>query len=537
MSVSSFEILPDDILYEIFGYLSAVDVLQSFFSLTKRLSRMIIDEYLWHIHIGDSTMSLLMFNDHCQNVLKLIGSRVISLRLTLTNAIGGWSLISSSLGCHQTTLLQRLHLIDIKPHEFDKLLRNHLIKQLHTLLVDVTPSNPFHSLQVEGIYLVKVCSQLHLLRICRLPFNHDDGNVNEIRNYSLQYQTTSPNLLNANHLRTLTIGIHTSHFLERLLLCIPFIENLSVGIQDRYINENDAHGIISMPVTIDAHRLQHLSRLLLRCVNRISFHRTIALLSSVFGQLCHFSLKLEAFTLISGPLIISGDIIQQLCIDRLKPMATYNLNLLLYVKEDLEEKLIFNSFLKVPFIHKQRPRVFIHERDNFVLGDIYHRFMVYTLPYNDTILSSYMFSRDLEKSCQMSINTIDLFSCANELVLSGYKKINRLADLGNCRSSISSLVPWSLLTKISVDRGDVITSVRLESILRLAYNVHTLQIYDDIGVLPRAILLNTDNLGTRVYYQIKSLDIYDATLTLQNAQRFCTLLVHYERIVSTFITK
>ncbi|CAF1495481.1 unnamed protein product [Rotaria sp. Silwood1] len=448
-------------------------------------------------------MSLLMFNDHCQNVLKLIGNRVVSLRLILTNTIGGWSLISSSLRYHQTTLLQRLHLIDIQPHEFDKLLRNHLIKQLHTLLVDVAPSNPFNSIQVEGVYLVKVCLQLPLLRICRLPFNHDNGNVNQIKNYSLGYQMILSNLLNANDLRTLTIGIHTSRFLERLLLCIPFIENLSVGIQDQYINENDAHEIISMPATIDAHLLRYLSRLFIHCVNRISFHQTIALLSSVFSQLCHLSLKLEAFTLISGPLIISGDIIQQLCIDHLKSMATYNLNLLLYVKDDLEEKIIFNSFLKVPFTHQQRPRVVIQERDNFDLGDMYHRFIVYTLPYNDTILSSYMFSRDLEKSCQISVNAIDLFSRVNELVLSGYKKTNRLSDLGNCRSSISSLVPWSLLTKISVDGGDVISSVRLESILRLAYNVHTLQIYDDGGILPRAILFNTDNFGTRVYYQVR----------------------------------
>src|ERR1700691_1778334 len=94
MSVSSFEILPDDILYEILHYLSSADVLQSFFSLNKRLSRVIVNEYLWHIHIGDSTMSLLMFNDHCHNVLKLIGGRVVSLRLTLINVIGGWSLVS-----------------------------------------------------------------------------------------------------------------------------------------------------------------------------------------------------------------------------------------------------------------------------------------------------------------------------------------------------------------------------------------------------------------------------------------------------------
>jgi len=83
----------------------------------------------------------------------------------------------------------------------------------------------------------------------------------------------------------------------------------------------------------------------------------------VFGQLCHFSLKLEAFTSISDPLIISGDIIQQLCIDRLQPMATYILNLLLYATVTFEEKIIFNSFFKVPFIERQRSRIFIQELD------------------------------------------------------------------------------------------------------------------------------------------------------------------------------
>jgi hypothetical protein len=156
MSVSSLEILPVDVFFEIFDYLSPVDVLQSFFPLNKRLSRMIMYEYLWHIHIGDSTISLSMFNDLCQNVLKLIGNRLVSLSLTLTNVIGGWSLVSSSLQYHQITLLQRLHLIDIKPHEFDKLLRSHLLKQLHTLLVDVTKGSLFHDEMVEGVYLTKV---------------------------------------------------------------------------------------------------------------------------------------------------------------------------------------------------------------------------------------------------------------------------------------------------------------------------------------------------------------------------------------------
>ncbi len=47
----------------------------------------------------------------------------------------------------------------------------------------------------------------------------------------------------------------------------------------------------------------------------------------------------------------------------------------------------------------------------------------------------------------MSINAADLFPRANELFITGYKNNNYLSQLGNCRSPISSLVPWSLLTK------------------------------------------------------------------------------------------
>jgi hypothetical protein len=50
---------------------------------------------------------------------------------------------------------------------------------------------------------------------------------------------TLPKLSNTIHLRTLTIGVNTSKFLQRLLECIPSIENLSVGIQDEEINNDE----------------------------------------------------------------------------------------------------------------------------------------------------------------------------------------------------------------------------------------------------------------------------------------------------------
>jgi hypothetical protein len=53
-----------------------------------------------------------------------------------------------------------------------------------------------------------------------------------------------PNVLNTHHLRTLTIGMNTSCFVERLLSRIPFIENLSIGIKDPMMNENDNFDIL-----------------------------------------------------------------------------------------------------------------------------------------------------------------------------------------------------------------------------------------------------------------------------------------------------
>jgi len=54
-----------------------------------------------------------------------------------------------------------------------------------------------------------------------------------------------PNLLNTTHLRTLSLGINTSHFLKHLILCIPFIHNLSIGVEDVQMNNNESFDINS----------------------------------------------------------------------------------------------------------------------------------------------------------------------------------------------------------------------------------------------------------------------------------------------------
>jgi hypothetical protein len=154
-----------------------------------------------------------------------------------------------------------------------------------------------------------------------------------------------------------------------------------------------------LPAAVDSRLLHRLSRLNLNCVYNRSFHRAIALLSSVFGQLSHLSLKLKlcSSSSVSDPFIISGDTIQKLCIDRLKPCATYTLNLLLSITNDFKEKIILNSFFKAPFTHRQRPTVIIQENSRLSSNacDSYS-FFVYTLPYNGTILETSVFSEYLQ---------------------------------------------------------------------------------------------------------------------------------------------
>ena len=103
----------------------------------------------------------------------------------------------------------------------------------------------------------------------------------------------------------------------------------------------------------------------------------------------------------------------------------------------------------------------------------------------------------------MSTYAVNLFSCATELFLNYYKRKSCLSDLYNCKNSILSMASWSLLIKISIDESDVVTAAELEVILRMAYNMHILNIDDDSDILICTISYNHDNLRTHVNQQVK----------------------------------
>ncbi len=106
-------------------------------------------------------------------------------------------------------------------------------------------------------------------------------------------------------------------------------------------------------------------------------------------------------------------------------------------------------------------------------------------------------------SFKMSMKTVDLFSHANELVISDFEDNACLSDLVNCKSSLSSLVPWSLLTKISICYCDVITASELERLLPMAYNLHTLRLVRSRRISWSALFRIYDNLGSCASEQVR----------------------------------
>jgi hypothetical protein len=124
-------------------------------------------------------------------------------------------------------------------------------------------------------------------------------------------------------------------------------------------------------------------------------------------------------------------------------------------------------------------------------------------------------------SFPMSVNAKDLFPCANVLFLRGFKKKNCINELCDLKSSLSSLISWSSLRKISVDENNVISASRLELLLKMASNVDTLEIVDDSGILLRSILRNIDHLGTRVNEQVRNFTLKSNLLNSRLIEEVC----------------
>ena len=102
----------------------------------------------------------------------------------------------------------------------------------------------------------------------------------------------------------------------------------------------------------------------------------------------------------------------------------------------------------------------------------------------------------------MPIAAMKLFPHTSELFLVDNVSNDHLSHLIDPESSMSLRVPWSLLTKISISAGTVVSAEQLEGILRLANRVHTL-LLDGTGEFTRAILRRNQHLCAFLNRQVR----------------------------------
>ncbi|CAF0745272.1 unnamed protein product [Adineta steineri] len=218
---SKLEILPDEILLEICQYLLCVDILQSFYGLNSRMTRM-ITKYCHHVSLHKASIAQSSYL--CTNVLPQIGSHIRSLlidrcysvmqqELFMEHFSKNMSIIFPNLKkislvgfqhAHIITFFESLHdlnkLVEIRIYDLFGIQEDHQATVLQTLL------------QANNNLLTSVL--INNGSSC-LKFNDTDCYVNIVR---------------------LRIKIKTIMELPSLFTALPYIRHLDVTLGE---DEND----------------------------------------------------------------------------------------------------------------------------------------------------------------------------------------------------------------------------------------------------------------------------------------------------------
>jgi hypothetical protein len=177
---TTFEMLCIELILELFQYFAPHELIFSFSSLNARLSAILLRCPL-RASIGgvyENVECHTQFVNGCRALTDRAlggGVQLISLRISLGRAIGGWSILAPILHRQCSRLrLRRVHLIDVRRRDFDRLL--HVLTGapvLHTLLFDLSihsysESEAVHTFEKmsEGAYLAEVCLTLTLTSLC-----------------------------------------------------------------------------------------------------------------------------------------------------------------------------------------------------------------------------------------------------------------------------------------------------------------------------------------------------------------------------------
>ncbi|CAF2576793.1 unnamed protein product [Rotaria sp. Silwood2] len=261
--VSSLHVLPDEILLEIYKYLSNVHVICSFYGLNKRFNTCITGYYR-HISLTDVTCN--QFHELCRSILPNIGSQIRSLLISNCRSVLQGKIFSQYFSHQMSKIfpnLQKLTLICFTADELDKFLNalNNLSNldeiEISDLLTD--QSNLFQ----------------HVVE------------TNNNRFTSIKFKTSYSDLPTRQCLNILdlTISIQTLEKLPHLLSLIPNIRRLNVTIDEISMEKASFDNLSS---------LTFLNYFFLRCYNHFWLLEELKSLFTTIPAVEHLSLQLSS---------------------------------------------------------------------------------------------------------------------------------------------------------------------------------------------------------------------------------------------------
>ncbi|CAF1311108.1 unnamed protein product [Didymodactylos carnosus] len=221
--MSNFEILPNELLFDIFKYLTSFELYHTFYNLNYRFNSLFkyIDQ---HFDLTTEYLSYLKFKYYCQNIIPLSINQICSLKLSNENTIDAIKLFYSIFNFEK--LLKLKTLILIKPNSID--LKYIIPKLLYIKKLSIISGDFFTNDNIERELLLKLIFNLKTLKICHLP----------------EIQLNDLDKLNKSTIENLTIDLCTINTLNRLFYLLPNIKQLMVNIScyktDSLISYNDS---------------------------------------------------------------------------------------------------------------------------------------------------------------------------------------------------------------------------------------------------------------------------------------------------------
>ena len=356
-SISNLMMFPDEMLLEIYKYLSTFHIFYSFYDLNSRFNRCITD-HCRHLSLADANFE--QFHYLCQSILPKIGLQIRSLLLSDCRSV-----LEGKLFLHYFSN----RMSEIFPHLENVTLICFTADELDIFLKTLINLPNLHQINIEDL----LTDQSNLFeRIVE---------TNENRFHSIKFQTSCSTFpLNpCLNIRNLMITIPTLDKLSSLLAIIPNIQQLKVTVNEISMMEGWFDELLP---------LVYLKKFFLRCYHHYWLLEEIQSLLSKLPNVKYLSLQISS----QDENVVNS--VQKLF--DILPDKIQQFNFCLRYYYDTIEEIDQNSFLKSRF-----PIICL-------IDDNLRQAILHTIPYRFPLLNM-SFPMSKQMSIYQNYQNVQMF--------------------------------------------------------------------------------------------------------------------------------